>query len=375
VVKVGTNVLAAPGMPLDEARVDSLSEQVARLAGAGRQVALVSSGAIGSGMAELGMSERPSTLPALQAAASVGQGRLVARYQAGLRAGGLHAGQVLLTREDFESRERYLNASNTIRALLDLGCIPVINENDTISTAEIRFGDNDLLAALVTHLIRAELLILLTSVPGLYARAPLPKAVRAVHEPGVPAAGDLVLADVVARVDEAVLGLATEEKTPLGIGGMRSKLEAARIATEAGEAAVIADGRAPDILRRVTDGERVGTLFLPARKKVRSYKRWIRYNSRPRGALSVDEGARRALCRRGGSLLPSGVRAVEGKFGPGDVVRIKGPDGVEFARGLSNYSSEHVELIKGLKTDRIEAVLGHRGYDEIVHRDHLALIE
>ncbi len=375
VVKVGTNVLASAGTLLDEGRVAAISEQIAHLAKEGRQVALVTSGAIGAGMAELGMSERPRTLPQLQASASVGQGRLMSYYEASFRTCGLHAGQVLLTREDFDSRDRFLNASNTIQTLFSLQCIPIINENDTVSTEEIKFGENDLLSALVTHLIRAELLILLTSVPGLYAEPPYPAAVRYVHEPSTPGEGGAALVDVVERVDEHVAALATTEKTPLGIGGMQTKLEAARSATEAGEAALIADGAEEEILLRIMRGERVGTLFLPTRKRLRSYKRWIRFGSRPRGAVAVDQGARRALCQAGKSLLASGVSAVEGQFSSGDVIRIKGPDGEEFARGLSNYSAAEIERIKGLRTQQIEAVLGYKYYDEVVHRDNLALIE
>jgi len=374
VVKVGTNVLASPGMGLDEGRVAHISEQIARLVKGGRQVALVSSGAIGAGMADLGMKQRPLTLPGLQASASVGQGRLVSGYEAGFHRHGLHAGQILLTRDDFDSRERYLNASNTMHALFELGCVPVINENDTISTDEIRFGDNDLLAAHVTHLIRAELLILLTSVPGLYVREPRPAAVRSVHEPLASGEKLFFVADVVEKVDEEVGQLAYGETTPGGTGGMDSKLTAARMATEAGETAVMADGTEDNVLIRLMAGEKVGTLFLPARRKLRSRKRWLRFTSRPRGAVVVDDGARKALCEKGKSLLPIGITAVNGQFAPGDAVRIVGPDGEEFARGLSNYSSAEIEQIKGLRTDQIERTLGHKFYDEVVHRDNMALL-
>ena len=373
VVKVGTNVLTSAGMALDEERVASVAEQIARLVGDGREVALVSSGAIGAGMAELGIRERPRTLPELQASASVGQGRLVSRYEACFHKYGLHAGQVLLTREDFDSRERYLNAGNTVRALFDLGCVPVVNENDTISTDEIRFGDNDLLAAHVTHLIRAELLVLLTSVPGLYAREPYPAAVRSVHESLVSADGSYAVADVVEKVDGEVAQLAYAGTAPGGTGGMESKIEAARMATEAGEAAIIADGTEDGMILRIMAGDKAGTLFLPARKRLRSRKRWLRF-SRPRGAVLVDDGARRALCEKGRSLLPIGVTAVEGEFAPGDVVRVVDSSGRECARGLSNYSSDEVDRIKGLRTDQIVETLGHKYYDEVVHRDNLALL-
>ena len=342
VVKVGTNVLAAPGKSLDEARIESLSEQIAQLVDGGRQVVLVTSGAIGAGMAELGIQKRPTLLPQLQAAASVGQGKLVSHYDAALRKHGLHAGQILLTREDLDSRERYLNASNTIHALFEMRCVPVINENDTISTDEIRFGDNDLLAALVTHLVQADLLVLLTCVPGVCAQEPCPRAVRYVHEGLTWGRDELAVLDVVDKVDKEVSALASGERSPGGLGGMESKLEAARIATEAGEAAVIADGTSQGILPRLIGGERVGTLFLPAAKRLRSRKRWIRFSSRPRGSVVVDEGAQVALREKGKSLLPSGVTGVEGEFEPGDVVRVKGPDGKEFARASMETLFEQV---------------------------------
>ena len=372
VVKVGTGVLTGGGTLLDAGRVGALGDQIARLVQDGRQVALVSSGAIAAGMGQLGLAARPHTLPGLQAAASVGQANLMGLYETALHRHGMHAGQVLLTREDFDARDRYLNAANTIHELFSLGCVPVINENDTVSTDEIKFGENDVLAAQVTHLIRAEALILLTSVPGLYATGSCPEAILCLHD--APAPGGKSVADVVTEVSDEVIGLAGDEKTPLGLGGMGSKLEAARIAVDAGEAAVIADGGDPQALTRIMAGERVGTLFVPAEKRLRSRKRWIRFTSRPRGSVVVDAGARRALCEGGRSLLPGGVIAVEGEFGPGDVVRIVGPGGEEFARGLSNYSSADIERIKGLKTSRIDEALGHKYYDEIVHRDNLALL-
>ena len=360
VIKVGTNVLASAQRPVRTDRIASLAEQIAELTADGREVALVSSGAIGSGMAELAIRERPRTLPRLQATASVGQGRLMAEYDSQFRKHGLHAAQILLTRDDMDCRERYLNACNTINALFELSCVPVINENDTISTDEIRFGDNDYLAAFVTHLIRAQLLILLTSVPGLYDRQP-GKGHKA------------ALLHVVQKIDDRIRDLAYAEKTPDGFGGMQSKLDAVSMATKAGEAALIADGTQKDIIRKIMSGQCTGTLFLPAPRRLRSYKRWIRFTSRPRGSVTVDQGAQEALQRGGKSLLPSGIVAVDGAFKPGDVIRIKGTQGHEFARGLSNYSSDEIEKIKGLRTDSIGQVLGYKFYDEVVHRDNLAL--
>ena len=361
VVKVGTNVLAGAGEPIDEGRVEALTAQIAALVNDGRQVALVTSGAIGCGMAELGLTSRPTTLPLSQAVASVGQVLLMAHYRRHFRRHGLRAAQVLLTREDMDGRDRYLNACNTIHALFDLPCVPVVNENDTISTAEIQFGENDHLAALLTHLVRADLLVLLTCAPGLCEEPP-----RAGRRPRV--------VEVVERVDAAVEALAFDEATSLGLGGMRTKIEAARVATEAGEAAVIADGRDPDVLRKLMAGEPVGTLFLPAAGRLRSYKRWLRFTSRPRGTVHVDAGARRALVERGKSLLPSGITGVEGEFDRGGVVRIRGPEGDEFARGLSNYSAEEIGKIMGKHSRRIAGILGRKLYDEVVHRDNMALM-
>ena len=360
VVKIGTNLLTGQERPIDSERIANLVEQVAEAFDDGREVAVVSSGSIGAGMAGLNMTERPRTLPHLQATASVGQGKLVGEYDRQLRPHDLHAAQILLTRDDFESRRRYLNAANTINTLFDLSCVPIINENDTISTEEIKFGDNDYLAAYVTHLIRAELLVLLTSVPGLCR--------------GDPAAADRPdVISVVEEVNEDVEELAVDRTSPGGAGGMKSKLDAARIATRAGEAAVIADGRGPDCLRRVLSGENTGTLFLPAEDRLSSYKRWLRFTRRPQGTLVVDEGARDALQHRGTSLLPSGITAVRGGFEPGDTVRVCTEDGREVARGLSNYSSSEVKKIMGLQTDDIEEALGYKDYDEVLHRDNLAL--
>lgn len=362
VVKVGTNVLAAPGRPLDDERVCAVAEQIAWLRESGRQVVLVSSGAVGCGMSALGISTRPTTLPLLQGIASVGQGKLMAHYERHFRRHGLHAAQVLLTRDDMDDRSRYLNACNTLHTLMDLPCVPVINENDTISTEEIRVGDNDTLAALVTHMVRAELLVLLTSVPGVYAEMP-----------GEGTDGRIL--DFVEQGDEAVYGLVFDEKTAGGTGGMASKLEAARMATAAGEAAVIADGRDPQVLRKVFAGQRVGTLFAPAGTRLRSFKRWLSMTVRPCGVIVVDDGARRALVSGGKSLLPSGITKVEGEFGPGDVVAVEDQSGAEIARGLTNYSRVDIDVIRGAKTSGIESLLGRKDYDEVIHRDNLALLQ
>jgi len=359
VVKVGTAVLTDASGRLDRERVAGLARQVADLRGRGLRVAVVSSGAIGAGVGELGLPGRPQTMPQLQAAAAVGQGRLMRTYDEAFKRFGLHTGQVLLTREDLNDRLRYLNARNTLLALLEFGVVPIINENDTTSVEEITFGDNDFLAAQVTNLLRAELLVILTVVDGLRRRLP---------EGGL---GERV--DVVEEVNDEVMALVAEEATPLGRGGMQSKLQAARVVTRAGEAVVVADGTRPDVLGAIFAGEPVGTLFLPSAKRMRSRKRWIAFGVRPRGRIRVDQGARRALLDRGKSLLPSGVVDVEGQFRRGDVVEIADEAGRVFGRGLTNYSSEDVLRVRGLKTSQMARVLGSKPYDEIIHRDNLVV--
>ncbi len=373
VVKIGTNVIGGVNDTLDEERLHALSGQIAHLLGDGRRVAVVSSGAIGAGMKQLGLLARPRALPTLQAAASVGQAKLVSLYDKSLMAHGFHAGQILLTRDDFDQRQRYLNAANTIHALFDNKCVPVINENDTISTEEIRFGDNDLLAAFVTHLIRADLLVLLTSAPGLCARPPFPdNLIMASGEEPDTRFGRRV--DVVRGIDEHVAALAFSETSPGGTGGMQSKIASAKMAVEAGEAAVIADGQADDVLVDLLNGDNIGTLFLPVSEKLGSRKRWIRFSRRSRGTIKIDTGAARALREKGKSLLPSGIVGVDGDFACGDTVTVRLDDGSEVARGLTNYSAADILRVKGRRTDELADILGEDYFDEVIHRDNMAVL-
>lgn len=361
VVKVGTNVLTAEDGTLDAARLQGLSDQLSRLLQAGRKVVLVSSGAIGAGIGRLGLKRRPSDLRQLQACAAVGQGFLMRAYQECLAAHGRNAAQILLTAGDFDSRARYLNARNTILTLLEWGVLPIINENDTISVAEIRFGDNDHLAAMVTNLLQAPLLILLTVVDGLYATDPRtdPKAMKI---------------DSVNSIDADVMGMAGKSQSTLGTGGMRSKLRAARLATAAGESVIMANGSQPGILDAIFAAEPVGTLFLPHGGTVPAWKRWLGYTARPKGKLLVDAGARAAVQQKGRSLLPIGIVRIQGAFHKGDVVALCDADGVEFARGLCNYAAPDVQKIAGLRSEKIAEVLGAVPYEEIVHRDNLVVI-
>ena len=362
VIKVGTNVLADAAGHLDRRRIESLADQLHRIRSGGRKVVLVSSGAIGAGVGKLGLGKRPTDLPQLQACAAVGQSALMQLYQECLTPHGIPTAQILLTAGDFDNRVRYLNARNTIRTLFEYGALPIINENDTVSVAEIKFGDNDHLAAMVTNLLQAPLLVLLTNVDGLYS-----------DDPRVNPAAELVA--TVPHIDRTVTDLAAPTKSALGTGGMRSKLRAARLATAAGEAVVMANGSLDGILDRVFAGEPVGTLFLPHGQDVPAWKRWVGYTARPKGKLVVDAGARRAVVETGRSLLAVGVKAIEGEFGKGDVVSICDESGVELARGLTNYSSTDLDRIRGLNTDQIAAVFsGSVPYAELVHRDNLVVV-
>ena len=290
----------------------------------------------------------------------MGQGRLTAVYDRCFRRRGYHAAQILLTRQDFDDRQRYLNASNAIHAILDYGAVPLINENDSISVEEITFSDNDILAALVSNLLNADVLILLTVVPGLYEN---PKAL----------VRDRRVLSVVSKVTEEVRRLAAAGRSRGGKGGMASKIEAARIATSAGVAVVVGDAGLPRVLERILDGEEVGTLFLPAMERMASRKRWLRFGSTPRGALLVDDGARRALVESGKSLLPSGIIQVRGEFGRGDLVSICDRHGSEFGRGLASYGGDEMRKVMGQRTSSVRRVLGDASCDEAIHRDHLVL--
>jgi glutamate 5-kinase len=361
VVKVGTRVLTHADGRLDESRIAQLADQVHRVRASGRKVVLVSSGAVGSGMGRLGLTRRPTNLAHLQAVAAIGQSVLVEAYERSLWQHGHHAAQVLLTADDLNHRLRYLNARNTLLMLLELGAVPIINENDTVAVEELQttFGDNDRLAALVTNLIRAPLLVLLSDVDGLFDGDP--------HDPRSR------VIPIVPRLNRSILNLVRDRASGLSKGGMASKLEAARLVTGGGESVIIAGGRTPDVLERIIAGEPVGTLFLAQGQTVRARKRWIGFTVPPRGQLLLDAGAREAVERRGRSLLPVGVLDVEGRFRKGDIVGLRGPDGQEFARGLSNYSAEEVRRIKGLRSSQIAETLGYCPYDEVIHRDNMVV--
>ena len=362
VIKVGTNVLTQADGTLEPNQVHSLADQIFRLKQAGKKVALVSSGAIGAGMGRLGLKQRPTDLRHLQACAAVGQSFLMRAYEDSLARYGIPTAQILLTAGDFDNRTRYLNVRNTILTLFESNCLPIINENDTISVAEIRFGDNDTLAALVTNLIQAPLLILLTVVDGLYSA-----------DPNTDPTASLV--HTVKQIDKDVLEKAGVTKSSLGSGGMKSKLKAARLATMAGESVIMANGSIPGVLDSIFAGDLIGTLFLAAEQNMTAWKRWLGWAARPQGKIILDAGALVALCSKGKSLLPIGVASVSGTFHKGAVVSLCNLEGEEYGRGLSNYSASDIAKIAGKKSDKIIELLGILPYEEVIHRDNLVIVD
>jgi len=362
VVKVGTRVLTGPEGLLDRTRVETLAEELHQVITGGRRVVLVSSGAVGAGMGKLGLKERPIDLAHLQAVAAVGQAHLVEAYDRALAPHGRHAAQLLLTAQDLDDRTRYLNVRNTLLTLMEFGALPIINENDTVAVDELltTFGDNDRLSAMVTNLLRAPLLVILSDVDGLYNGPP-------------EEAGSQVI-PTVTRLDQSIFRLVRDPTGGVGKGGMASKLEAARIATAAGENVIIAGGRRPGNLARILAGEEIGTLFVAQGPAVSSRKRWIGFAVQPRGRLVVDRGARRAVEEQGKSLLAAGIQDCVGQFAKGDVVTLCDTEGREFARGLCNYNSNEVLKIKGLRTQQIAEALSHCPYDEVIHRDNMVVV-
>jgi len=356
VVKIGTNVLTSDRGDVDNALVTHLASSIARLMKRGLEVTVVSSGAIGTGLDLLDLRKRPDDLPRLQACAAVGQAHLIQTFDTRLRKQGYHAAQILITRDDFEDRTRYLNIRNCINALHELGAVPILNENDTVSVDEIRYGDNDIIAAMVTNNLRADLLVLLTAVDGLCRDA---------------ARGDVI--DVVERIDRNIERMVDGTLSVHGTGGMASKLEAVRMVTQSGEPAVIACGRRRNVLADLLDGKKIGTLFLPTPSKMTSRKRWIAFTVRARGRLTVDDGAAKALCEKGKSLLASGIVGASGSFKAGDLLVIADAGGNEIARGLTNYDSDAVAKIRGRKSSEFRKILGEKPYDEVIHRDNLVL--
>jgi glutamate 5-kinase len=362
VIKVGSSVIASSQVGgLDPRAVASLAAQIGAVWRSGKEVVLVSSGAISAGLEALGLNGAPKSMPLKQAAAAVGQSRLIQTYDRHFRRMGLTVAQVLLTHEDVHDRKRFLNARNTFFTLLSRGVLPIVNENDTVAVEEIQFGDNDTLSALVTLMVEADLLLILTDVEGLYTADPhLDEKARLLSE--------------AEPSEEAIHAAAGPGLGPIGTGGMVTKLQAARTVGAGGIPSVVAFGRRPGVIPAVLAGEEIGTLFRPRGDRLKGRKPWIAFGRKTKGRIVVDAGARRALTEGGKSLLPSGVLDVEGSFGFGDSASCVEENGREFARGLVNYSSEELKRIKGQHTRAIEAILGSKLYDEVIHRDNLVLL-
>lgn len=364
VLKLGTSVLTAGTDRLNRPFLVDLARQVAALQARGVQIALVSSGAIAAGWEQLGFPPRQrarSNVPLKQVLAAVGQGRLMHLYEQLFDIYGLHVGQALLTRDDLRDRRRYLNARNTLLHCLERGIVPIINENDVVATAEIRVGDNDTLSALVANLIEAELLLILTDITGLYSADPR-------HDPTA------TLIETVERIDETIWEIAGGVGSHRGTGGMRTKIQAADLATRSGTTVVITSGSVPDVILRVAAGERVGTRFPSSVSRLEARKRWILAETARHSKITVDAGAARALTQQGKSLLPAGIAAVEGDFDRGQTIRIYDPEGREIARGLTQYRATDLLLIKGLQSQQIAEALGYEYGPEVVHRDDMVVL-
>jgi glutamate 5-kinase len=359
VVKIGSSILA-DGRGIDRAHLERLVEQIAALHARGVAVTVVTSGAIAAGRASLG-GDAPRTIPERQAAAAVGQILLMAEYQRAFAARGIVVAQLLLDAADLANRRRYLNAAHAVASLHARGVLPIVNENDTVAVDELKFGDNDNLSALVASLVGADLLLILSDVDGLYSA-----------NPRTDSTAELI--PLVAKVEAAILERASTPGSELGTGGMRSKLLAARKAASAGIATVIANGRRPEVLRDALDPTvEIGTLVLPLAGRLARRKHWIAFSVKPSGSVQCDAGAVAAVKSRGRSLLPSGILAVSGRFAAGDCVRLLGPDGQEFARGLCTYGATEVARILGKRSDEVERILGYRMGDAVVHRNDLVI--
>ncbi len=361
VVKIGSALITGNGKGLDRESLRDWVDQLADLLENGHEIVLVSSGAVAEGMSRMGWKARPTALHELQAAAAVGQMGLVQAWESCFKRRGRHTAQVLLTHDDLSNRRRYLNARSTLRTLVSLGVVPVVNENDTVANEELRFGDNDSLAALVANLVEADLMVLLTDQAGLYSADPR-------VDP------DAELVSVTEAGSAALDGMATATGGVLGRGGMYTKVRAARLAARSGTATVIAGGREPGVLYRLAQGEALGTLLRAAQEPEAARKRWLAGHLQVNGRLVLDEGAVRVLRQSGSSLLAVGVKAVEGRFRRGELVSCVDGEGIEVARGLVNYSADETRRIIGHPSSEIEGILGYVDEEELIHRDNLVLV-
>ncbi len=359
VVKIGSAVVTGED-GIDRDIIEQLVGEVAGLIAKGCQVVIVTSGAIASGKHRMGITTPLKSMPQKQAAAAIGQGRLMRVYSNAFGRHGIYVGQILLTMSDLTDRKRFINVRNTMATLMEWGVVPIINENDTVAVDEIKFGDNDSLAAMVANIVEAHLLVNLTSTEGLYDRNPAKsKKAKILH--------------LVEEITDDIQAAATDETSDVGTGGMRSKVLAARRVTAFGIPYIIASGKRKDVLADIMGGEEIGTLFLPAGEHLNSRKYWIAFTLRSRGKLVLDDGAKKALLEQGKSLLPSGILDVEGEFGVGDPVICVDQQGTLLAKGLVNFSAQDVRKIMGLRTSKIQQVLGYKDYDEVIHRDNMAV--
>lgn len=360
-IKIGSAVLTGED-GLDLQIIEQLVDEIAQLTKEGYQVVIVTSGAIASGKHRMGITGSLKSMPQKQAAAAIGQSRLMRVYSNAFGKYGLYVAQILLIMSDLTDRKRFLNVRNTLSTLIDWRVIAIINENDSVAVDEIKFGDNDHLAAMIANIIDADLLINLTSTEGLYDQSPRESK-------------KAKLITLVKEFTEEIERAATDETTAVGLGGMKSKVIAAKKVTAYGIPCIIAPGRKKGVLHDIFAGKEIGTLFLPASEHLSSRKYWIAFTLKSRGKLVVDDGAKNALLEEGKSLLPSGIANVEGDFGVGDPVTCVDMEGTPLAKGLVNYNSSEIKKIMGLKTSKIEQVLGYKDYDEIIHRDNLAVIK
>jgi glutamate 5-kinase len=361
VVKVGSSLIASRSTGLRPEQIERLAGEIAALRADGREVLVVSSGAIISGIKKLQLKEYPKSLPIKQAAAAIGQSRLMWAYEKAFEPLGIQVAQILLTHEDLADRRRFLNARYTLTALIGFGVLPIINENDTVAVEEIRVGDNDTLAAQVAQLVDADLLVILSDVDGMFTDDPRKNP-------------DAMLIPLITEITEEVERKAGASSTFEGTGGMATKVRAAKKVGEYGVATLIVNGQQPGLLPRVLKGEPGGSLFLAKERRLNSRKHWIAFTLRPRGHVRVDQGAVDALTLRGKSLLASGITEVTGQFDSGDPISCINQDGKEFARGLVNFSSELLGRMKGLKTQDIQQQIGPQEYDEVIHRDNLVIL-
>ncbi len=358
-IKVGSAVLTGKD-GLDLKVIDAFVKDMSNLVKHGYSIVLVTSGAIVSGKHRMKITEKLKSIPEKQAAAAIGQGRLMRVYSKSFEKNGLYVAQILLTLSDVTDRQRYLNIRNTLSVLTEWGAIPIINENDTVAVDEIKFGENDNLAAMIANIIEADLFINLTSIDGLYDSNPtVSKKAKLIR--------------IVSEFSEEIESVATAETSSAGTGGMKSKVQAAKKVTAIGIPCIIAPGKRKNVLTDIMAGKEIGTLFLPMADRLNSKKYWIAFTLRPRGKLVIDDGAKKALLEKGKSLLPSGIIGVEGNFNQGDPVSCVGRDGTILAKGIVNFSSEEINKIKGVKSSQIHQILGHKDYDEVIHRDNLAI--